>query len=138
MLTHPIYRPAIAFVIAFATFLLAPATTPHTAAQDGLGEQIGAELDEGISRLSQEFREGWAALKKTVDKMGIQGRVYSRLRWDKQLYQADLDVDVEEGGIVVLTGTVSDEDEKQRAVQLAEDTVGVNRVIDRLTVPTIE
>ena len=130
-------RP-LTILLATAAMFLVPVGTPKSEAQEGLGEQIGAELDEGISRLSEEFREGWASLKQAVDKMGVQGRVYSRLRWDKQLSQADLDVDVEEGGIVALGGTVADETAKQKALQLAQDTVGVNRVIDRLTVPTVE
>ena len=130
-------RP-LTILLATAAMFLVPVGTPKSEAQEGLGERIGAELDEGISRLSEEFREGWASLKQAVDKMGVQGRVYSRLRWDKQLSQADLDVDVEEGGIVALGGTVADETAKQKALQLAQDTVGVNRVIDRLTVPTVE
>ncbi|WP_164103196.1 BON domain-containing protein [Candidatus Laterigemmans baculatus] len=102
--------------------------------QQGLGERLGEQFDQGLNRLRTEVREGWESLRSTVDRMGVQGRVYSRLRWDKQLADLKIEVDVVEGGIVTLRGQVSDAEAQKKAVGLASDTVGVTRVIDELRV----
>jgi hypothetical protein len=102
--------------------------------QEGFGERLGEQLDKGIQRLTEEVREGWASLRNSVDQFGVQARVYSRLRWDKNLAGADLTVDVEEEGVVVVSGRVSSEQAKQKALELARDTVGVKRAIVRLAV----
>ena len=65
----------------------------------------------------------------------LEGRVLTRLRWDKQLRDAAIEVHADEG-VVELRGNVADEKQKQWAVQLAESTVGVERVTDNLTVGT--
>lgn len=120
--------------IGLSVCLLGGATALPAHAQQGFGERLGQQLDQGVDRLSSELREGWASLRKTVDRMGVQGRVYSRLRWDKQIATSEIDVDVQDEDVVVLRGQVSDDTAKRKAVRLASDTVGVNRVVDELTV----
>ena len=120
-------------LVALGVFLIGPAAAPAQA-QQGLGERLGAQLDEGLDQLGNELREGWASIQQTVDRLGIQGRVYSRLRWDKHVSTERLDVEASERGIVVLRGQVPSQAAKQKAVQLARDTVGVERVEDKLSV----
>ena len=122
--------------LTLAIGLFACATAQPVHAQQGLGERIGQQLDQGLDRLGDQLREGWESLRKTVDRMGVQGRVYSRLRWDKHIATAEIDVDVDadEEGTVALRGVLPSAQAKQKAVQLAQDTVGVNRVIDELRV----
>ncbi len=112
-------------------------TTP-LAAQDpeppGLGERIGKSVDAGLDRLGVEIREGWASLRQTVDRMGIQGRVYGRLRWDKQLADAELEVYTQDADTVLLRGTVASAAAKEKAIELAGDTIGVTRVTDELKI----
>lgn len=122
------------FLLALAATLLCLTTATSAHAQQGIGERLGQQLDKGIDRLSSELREGWASLKKTVDRMGIQGRVYSRLRWDKQIDTSEIDIDSDEAGVVVLRGNVRSADAKDKAISLAGDTVGVERVVDELRI----
>ena len=65
--------------------------------------------------------------------MDIASARYGRLHWDKTLTTSTLDLDVQ-GGIATLRGTVPDAKAKVKAVELAEDTVGVSKVIDQLTI----
>lgn len=116
-----------------AACLFSVAVAPPAQAQ-GFGERLGQQLDEGLNRLSSEVREGWASLRQSLDKMGVQGRVYSRLRWDKQLEGAELDLETPTEGEVVLRGRVTSPEAKRKAEQLASDTVGVNRVVNELQV----
>jgi osmotically-inducible protein OsmY len=59
-------------------------------------------------------------------------RVACRLRWDQLLAGASIEVSATEGR-VELTGTVADEIQRSRAVELTETTAGVEQVIDSLT-----
>jgi len=135
MFTLQNLRSGLVFLM--LTACSASLTVAPPAYSQGFGERLGAQLDRGIDRLSEEFKEGWDSLRKAVDKMGVQGRVYSRLRWDKALAQSAIDVDVEDDSSVVLRGRVDTVETRNRAVQLAEDTVGVEQVLDQLTVQAV-
>jgi hypothetical protein len=111
----------------------------ESSAQERAGESIGRRIDRGLERLSEEVREAWTDVRKRVDELGVQGRVYGRLRWDKALADEPIDVDVEkksteQESTVILTGRVLDEHARKKAIELAQDTVGVRQVIDRLQV----
>src|SRR5687768_14766013 len=83
-------------------------TLPAQQNEEGLGARIGEQLDRGVERIGRQLRRSWAEIRKSVDELGVQGRVYGRLRWDKALNKASIDVQVQDENIVVLTGTVSD------------------------------
>ena len=74
--------------------------------------------------------------RRSVDDLGVEARVYGRLHWDKALNEAEIVVEVQNGGVVVLHGAVLDEEARDKAVALAVETVGVERVIDMLTPAT--
>jgi osmotically-inducible protein OsmY len=103
-------------------------------AQEGTAEKIGRRIDKGLEQLSQEVQEAWTDVRAKVDKLGVQGRVYGRLRWDKSLAEEPIEVDVEGKDVVVLSGRVPDEETRQKALRLARDTVGVRDVLDRLRI----
>jgi len=64
----------------------------------------------------------------------VEGRVYARLHWDKALQDASISVDVGKDGLATLHGTVPNEATKAKAEQLADDTVGVQRVANELSI----
>jgi hypothetical protein len=64
----------------------------------------------------------------------LEGRIAARLQWDRSLSGAQIQVAVK-GDAVELRGTVTSLEQRQRAVQLAETTAGVERVSDLLSVP---
>lgn len=107
---------------------------PNNDSQEGFAERLGAQIDRGVQQLGSELREGWANLRETINELSVQGRVYARLRWDKAIAIETIDVGTVNDGIVKLTGTVTTESMKRKAVQLARDTVGVQEVVDQLTV----
>jgi osmotically-inducible protein OsmY len=104
----------------------------EASAQQGTAEKIGQRVDEGLEKLTEGIQQAWRDVRKTVDQLGVQGRVYGRLRWDKALADAEIDVDIQEPNTIILTGGVPDDAARAKAVQLAHDTVGVQQVIDRL------
>lgn len=64
----------------------------------------------------------------------LAARVSCRLRWDQSLEGAAIEVHAAEGKIE-LTGTVMNPTQRQKAIELAETTVGVEQVLDSLTLP---
>jgi hypothetical protein len=131
--------------VAVATLLAAVAllTDRALAQEPGLGKRVGEKLDEAgaairrdVGKAGDAVREQFHKAKASINAMGIEGRVYGRLHWDKALENASIDVTATRDGTVTLTGTVADAMAKARAVRLAGDTVGVTRVIDQLAAAT--
>jgi osmotically-inducible protein OsmY len=81
-----------------------------------------------------QIREGFERAVAAIEQLGVAGRVYARLRWDKALSGASVSVDVPKEGLVVLRGTVPNEAAIRKAVELAYDTMGVERVTSELRV----
>jgi osmotically-inducible protein OsmY len=99
-----------------------------------VGEQIGRKIDRGLNELTNELREGWNQAKRSLDQLGLQGRVYARLHWDKDLSTASLDLEIQDADVVVLKGTVPSAAAKEKAELLTRDTLGVRDVVNRLMV----
>jgi len=102
--------------------------------EEGTGEQIGEKIDQGVRRIGEQLRHGWHEVRKGVDKLSVQGRVYGRLHWDKALEHATLEIQMRDATVVVLKGSVPDLAAKGKAVVLAQDTVGVSDVVDELAI----
>jgi hyperosmotically inducible protein len=64
----------------------------------------------------------------------VEDRVRARLETDKALEGVAFAVSAE-GGVVKLRGVVPDARARRRAVELAETTTGVEKVVDELAVP---
>ncbi len=70
----------------------------------------------------------------SVRNLGLSRQIETRIWQDKQLASEGIVVTVEQGGTAVLTGQVVDPAQKERAVSLARDTRGVEKVVDQLAV----
>lgn len=133
----------IRYSLFFAVVLAAILVATRAWSQDGLGERIGQTIDKAAEQVRQEagelaedLRAGFAKAKNAVDRMSLEARVYARLHWDKALGDAELSVDIEDGAVVV-DGVVSSDEARVKAGRLAEDTVGVARVVNRLKVAAV-
>jgi hypothetical protein len=77
---------------------------------------------------------GLQMLRSSMEELTLDARVSARLRWDKDL--AALPITVKANGAVVeLSGVVRDLNQRRRAVDLAQTTVGVDKVVDGLSLP---
>ena len=102
--------------------------------QPGVGERVGETVDRGLTNIGNRLRKTWADFRKSVDELSVQGRVYGRLHWDKAIGAAPIEITVQNENIVTLSGSVPNEAARRTAVTLANDTIGVRQVVDRLTV----
>ncbi len=111
----------------FSAALLAVAVlTPLTHAQGPIqraGQNIRRNIETGVARG-----------QITAQERELLARVSQRIQWDKQLVSSTLQLVVQADGTVNVRGSVIDEAAKRRAVDLAENTVGVTRVVDELAV----
>jgi hyperosmotically inducible periplasmic protein len=115
-----------------ATALIAPAITVY--AQQGVGEQAGEALDNAGRNIKRGVQNAFARSRATVHEQEVLARVYSRIHWDKMLVGSTLELEVRDDGTALLRGAVPTKAARERAVLLARDTVGVNKVVDELTV----
>jgi osmotically-inducible protein OsmY len=102
--------------------------------QPGVGERVGETVERGLTNIGQKLRKTWADFRRSVDELSVQGRVYGRLHWDKAIGSAPIEITVQDENVVTLSGSVPNEAAHRTAVTLANDTVGVRQVVDRLTV----
>ena len=86
-----------------------------------VGAEVGAKTAEAANRAGAVLNEG-ALTAKIKSKMALDDLVRAR----------SIDVTTS-GQVVTLSGTVSSEVERSRALQLARETDGVSQVVDRLT-----
>ena len=70
----------------------------------------------------------------SVRNLGLGQQIETRLYQDKRVEARDIVVNVESDGTAVLRGVVPDTAHKDKAVALARDTRGVERVVDYLAV----
>jgi hyperosmotically inducible periplasmic protein len=75
----------------------------------------------------------WQALRANCDEMALDARVAARLRWEKVMAGAAIQVQAN-GTTVELRGTATSAAQHDRALELAQETVGVEKVVDGLTI----
>jgi len=91
---------------------------PQTARERGA--QAGEQVAAGINRVTQ-----------TVDDAALTAKIKSKMALDDVVQARTIDVTTN-NRVVTLSGTVRSAAEHDRAVQLAKETDGVTRVVDRL------
>jgi len=108
-------------------------------AQQTLGEKLGEGLQNvgrgmkrGVLEVGDVVKRQFETVRSDVNRMGIQSRVYSRLHWERSLYDSRLEVHMLRDGTVLLRGTVPDQEARERAVEIARNTVGIMAVIDEV------
>ena len=102
--------------------------------EDGTAEQIGKKIDQGIDSVFSGVQKEWGNIRQSIEKMGVQARVYGRLHWDTALESASLDIEARKGNVIVLHGSVPNAVAKLKAVELARDTIGVKEVVDEWSI----
>ena len=69
----------------------------------------------------------------TMNERAITAKIKSKMALDDHVRACTINIDTS-GSVVALTGVVASAQERRRAVDLARDTEGVSRVVDRLQI----
>jgi osmotically-inducible protein OsmY len=91
-----------------------------------VGAKVGEAAKEATKEVAIEARHALEAGRVTA-------KIKSKMALDDLVKARSIDVDTE-GSVVTLTGAVSSEAERERALQLARQTEGVTGVVDRLNI----
>ena len=117
-----------------AVFLQASSPTSD---QPSLGSRVDrfvGVVQNETRQLGSQIREGFREARQKIDQLGVEGRVYARLHWDKELQRASISVDVDKNALAVLRGTAPNRAAKTKATEIARDTVGVVQVRNDLAI----
>jgi hypothetical protein len=93
--------------------------------------RVYRKLSDNFRDSTRPARDRLAGRLSSLPDLG--NRVAARLHWDRALAGAAIEVE-QQGEVIELRGAVADEDIRRRAVELAESTEGVEKVVDELTV----
>jgi hypothetical protein len=77
---------------------------------------------------------GLEALRGSISDLTPDSRVTARLRWDKELAGSSIRARMQQPGVVELQGTLQEESQRNRAIEVAKTTTGVEQVVDLLQV----
>src|SRR5262249_44363765 len=103
-------------------------------AQDGPLNQAGQALDRAGKNIRYRVETEVARGQIAAEERDVLNRVLRRIEWDKRFVGSTLRLESRAGGTVVLRGSVLNDQVKQRAVEIAENTIGVTAVVDELAV----
>jgi osmotically-inducible protein OsmY len=95
----------------------------------GLICQKAVDKMEAVSGAKGKAAGSWEALRGSLSDVALESRVAVRLRWDRALNDAEVRVLPAGPGTVRLRGAVGEE-QRRRALELAQSTVGVDKVLD--------
>jgi hyperosmotically inducible protein len=109
---------------------LRPPSTSATGVDPEKAREKGAEFAREAAKTTKEVA---GRTEVVMGEAAITAKIKSKMALDDHVKARTINVDTT-GTIVTLTGTVKSEAEHQRAVQLAQDTDGITRVVDKLEV----
>ena len=85
---------------------------------------------------NSKLATGFRAVRGSASSSAIGCRVAVRLRWEQSLADADIRVTTATPGVVKLEGTITDQNQRSRAIDVAKATQGVTEVQDALEIKT--
>jgi osmotically-inducible protein OsmY len=88
--------------------------------------EVGAEIGERTADAAGQAR-------RALSDGSLTAKIKAKMALDDSVKALDIDVDTN-GTTVTLSGVVDTEAQRQRALQLARETAGVTRVVDRLQI----
>jgi hypothetical protein len=96
----------------------------------GAAKREAAKL---AGKAAETGKDAAGHLGDTVTEATLTAKIKSKMALDDHVNARSIDVHTSDG-VATLSGIVASADERKRAVQLARDTEGITRVVDRLEI----
>jgi hypothetical protein len=96
--------------------------------------RTGERLDRVCGGSRGKLSDSWAAARGCWTDTALDGRVATRLRWDKGLSNTSIDVKAGAPGVIRLRGKVTDQATHEHVLNVAATTVGVEKIVDEVSV----
>ena len=128
----------LVIVAAAAAFFLGyrlggdPVETPVSAREESPGIDTAKARQTGAA-IGERVATGAAAAEQALSDGSLTAKIKSKMALDDSVKALSIDIDTKDT-VVTLSGSVSSEAERAKAVQLARETSGVTTVNDRLVV----
>ena len=105
-----------------------------TGADVGPGVDINVDrAREAGARVGERIAVGANRAEQMAADAALTAKIKSKMALDDNIEAIDINIDTA-GSVVTLRGTVSSQDERQRAVRMARETDGVTSVVDQLVI----
>jgi osmotically-inducible protein OsmY len=88
--------------------------------------EVGAEVGDRAAAAASQAKDA-------IEDGALTAKIKSKMALDDTIEASRINVDTVDR-VVTLRGTVANESQRQRAVQLARETDGVRNVVDRLSI----
>ena len=98
-----------------------------------IGSILAERTEAMLGGLQEDFSTQWHSLQSRGQQTQLQRRVVHRLSQEKTLVDARINVSAQ-GNVVELHGQVRNLEQRRRAVDLAESTLGVSKVEEHLQI----
>ena len=95
-----------------------------------VGRKVAAHTRNSTGDIGSKLDVSWAGARR---EPSLQEKIQDRLRWENTLTDVTIEVQVKDKE-VELKGTVKTPQQRQRAIELTETLVGVDKVNDSITV----
>lgn len=93
--------------------------------------EVGQRTAQAADRAGDKAAEAAEQARKAMAEGSLTAKIKAKMALDDHVKALNLNVDTV-GSVVTVTGVVNTQTEKDRALQLARDTVGVTQVVDRI------
>lgn len=97
------------------------------------GVTVAERAREASGALAERASEAAGEARDSLEDGALTAKIKSKITLDDTLDGSRIDVDTA-GDVVTLHGTVVSEAQRQRALQLARETDGVRKVVDKLMI----
>jgi hyperosmotically inducible protein len=102
-------------------------------AADLARETAKREAGKLATRAADTAGQAAGTFSETMSDGALTAKIKSKMALDDHVKARAIDVDTSDS-VVTLSGVVASADERKRAVQLARDTQGITRVVDKLEI----
>ena len=108
--------------------------TPARVTEPGTAPQVDtSRARDAGAKIGETVAAGANEAQHALSNASLTAKIKAKMTLDDTVKAARIDVDTTDG-VVTLSGTVSSQAERTRALQLARETEGVKTVHDRLVV----
>ena len=97
------------------------------------GSELAQDTKEAGRDVAQKTAVAADQARRTLAEGSLTAKIKAKMALDDTVKALNLDVDTT-GTVVTISGAVANETERTRALQLARETEGVTKVVDRIQV----
>jgi osmotically-inducible protein OsmY len=105
----------------------------HGTVQNTVRDGVQSAARETSAEVKERAAEVKDQASASVHAAALTTKIKAKMALDDAVTSSNINVDTD-GGVVTLTGTVASKDEQKRAVRIATETAGVNKVVNHLRV----